>query len=224
MLALADHVAPPGKASPPAPSLDLALSDAERAAGRAALARLAPPRERPPVVVHLSRSGDPRSWPLEHAAALAWSLAARGHPVVVVSGPGEIAEGRAVEALCAGVAGIAHAVGQRGPRELAALLAATAERGGRFVGTVSGPAHVAAASGIDCVLLAGPQDERRTGPWPVRAAPAAPRRGHAVVRTERALACAPCRARECAHREGPVCMGSLTPEQVLAVVSAPPED
>jgi ADP-heptose:LPS heptosyltransferase len=157
------------------------------------------------VLLHLSPPDDVRSWPLVRFAELARARAELG-PVVLVSGPAEADHGRELERALRHPR-IAHVVGQRGLRELAALFTVCARRGMRFVGCDSGPMHVAWASGMRVVLVAGPQDERRTGPFEV----AGP---HGVVRTARALDCAPCRARACTHREGPVCMTTTSVEQV----------
>jgi len=70
--------------------------------------------------------------------------------------------------------------------------------------------HLAAAHGVRVIALEGPQDAARTGPWPL--ADSGP---HHVVRTRRTLECAPCLKHRCRHPEGPVCMASLAPEDVL---------
>ena len=98
---------------------------------------------------------------------------------------------------------VAHWIGQRGLRELAAVFTAAANAGSSFVSCDSGPLHLAVACGLRTVALAGPQDARRTGPYPGSEI------DHAVMRSERELECAPCLARHCQHPEGPVCMSDL---------------
>lgn len=168
------------------------------------------------VLLHLSTPGDVRAWPAQRFEELARSLA-RTRQVLVVSGPAEESLGRELEQRTRDVRGLAHWVGQRGLRALAALFTAAAARGGVFVGGDSGPMHLAWASGLRVVALAGPQDERRTGPWPVVARDASP---HRAVRARVAPECAPCFARTCAHADGAVCMSRIEANDVeLALTS-----
>lgn len=236
-LALARHVAP--HVDPGAARFDPLVTDAERDAGHAALTGAFADRDvSGGVLIQLAVPGDVRAWPAESAAELARTLAREDVPTLVLSGPGEAAAGRAVrEFLGAPAPGrssrpVAHVVGQRGLRALAGLFAAAAERGFRLVGCDSGPSHVAAACGLPVILLAGPQDPRRTGPWPVpdeaHASPAAwvaspgayapGDASHRIVTARSAPACAPCLRRTCDHPEGPVCMTRIDPEQVGALV------
>lgn len=207
-LALAQHVS--GRAAPA--RFDLGLSAEERAHGRAELARRAPTGDGRLVLLALAREDDVRAWPRAHAATLARELSAAGLRTLVLSGPGEAREGERTAAELAGLPRAGHWVGQRGLRELAALFAAAAEQGARFVGCDSGPLHLAAAGGLSCVALHGPQDPRRTGPWPP---PSRPGSTHLCVGAAQPPACAPCLARRCAHARGPVCMGELAPRRVL---------
>jgi ADP-heptose:LPS heptosyltransferase len=166
----------------------------------------------PLAILALARGGDVRSWPLERWAECAEALVGGGARVLALSGPEEEAEGRAFAARLGERARIAHWIGQRGLRELAACFAAAAELGGVLVACDSGPMHLGWTQGLRVVLLAGPQDPARTGPWPAVApgarAPAAGSR-HAVVRADAPPACAPCRSRRCSHPAGPVCMAHI---------------
>jgi ADP-heptose:LPS heptosyltransferase len=210
MLALAAHVAPgsmPRRADP-------ALSKEELKAGRGRLADLAGTTADPVTLLHVSSPEDVRSWPIASFESLARGLAARGERALVISGPQEEAEGRALAERTAGVARLSHWIGQRGLRELAGVLAAAAERGGRIVACDSGPMHLAAAVGLPVVCLEGPQDGRRTGPWP----PAL----HRSVRTSSPPPCAPCLARRCDHPEGRVCMERISPETLLLDLAQAP--
>ena len=150
-------------------SFDLEVSPAERAAGDGALTRLVGPAEdgrRPLWVLCLATEGDPRSWPADRFARLAGRLADGGGRVLLLSGPDEAGEGARLERELPERPDVAHWVGQRGLRELAGLFAAAAARGARVVACDSGPCHIAAACGAGVDLLAGPQDPRRSGPWP----------------------------------------------------------
>ena len=98
-------------------------------------------------------------------------------------------------------------------RALVAVCAGAAGGGATLVGVDSGPAHLAASVGLPVVVLEGPCDERRTGPWPVPERAPSP---HRVVRSSDPPDCAPCLSRSCAHARGPVCMSELEPQLVLA--------
>jgi len=130
--------------------------------------------------------------------------------VLVLSGPSEAGLGEELRRALATHAGAAHVVGQRGLRELAALFAAAAEREARLIACDSGPLHLACSVGLPTLLLAGPQDPARTGPYPAAA--------HRVLMSLDELACRPCLQRRCAHPRGPVCMTELVPQQVAAAV------
>lgn len=173
------------------------------------------------VLLHLATPGDVRAWPPERFAELARELAARGKRVLVVSGPAEEELGRAL-ARELDAPDVAHWVGQRGLRRLARAFTLGGARGAAFVGCDSGPMHLAWACGLRVVCLAGPQDARRTGPWPVpppvRGDASGPR--HAVVRARDEPACAPCLARRCTHAEGPVCMRRVASEDVIAALES----
>src|SRR6185369_13377691 len=141
---------------------------------------------------------------------LARALAAeRG--ALLLSGPAEEELGRTLARELAGEARLAHWVGQRGLRALAAVFAAAARRGLELVACDSGPMHLAAAHGLRVIALEGPQEAARTGPWP--------RAAHAVVRSAHAPECAPCLARRCRHADGPVCMSGIGAADVLAALA-----
>jgi ADP-heptose:LPS heptosyltransferase len=209
MRALVQHVAPtyartPGLRSDPAPT------PRELAAARAELARVA--AFAPTVLVHLAAPGDVRSWPRERFRELARALPAAGESALLVSGPAETELGRALAAELGPGASLAHWVGQRGLRALAAAMTVLAREGCVFVGCDSGPMHLAWACGLPVVCLSGPQAAHRTGPWPLSGR-------HAVVRARKEPACAPCFARACSHAEGPVCMTRIEADDVLAGIA-----
>jgi len=188
---------------------DPALSPGELAAGEAALRERLPSADESALLLHLSSPGDARSWPGARWRELIETRVARGRGVLVLSGPAEAELGRELERLCPPGPLVAHWIGQRGLRALASVLAAAARRGLALVVCDSGPLHLAVAVGTRVVALEGPQDARRTGPWPSDGR-------HRVARAVRAPTCAPCLARRCTHPDGPVCMERLTAGEVLA--------
>lgn len=195
---------------------DPALSESEREGGRRALAHAFPGATSAPVLLHLSPAEDVRGWPLSHWTELARRLAGSGRDTLVLSGPAEAQVGRALAEALPQDAHLRHVVDQRGLRELCALFAAASERGGTLVACDSGPMHLAWASGLRVQLLEGPQDARRTGPWPVgRAGP------HVTRRATTPPDCAPCRHRRCSHERGPVCMSGIAATDVLAGLVRP---
>ncbi|MBI5364270.1 MAG: glycosyltransferase family 9 protein [Planctomycetes bacterium] len=163
------------------------------------------------ALVHLATPGDVRSWPAERFVELGRALARRGARALFLSGPAEADLGRAVAAELAEERGVTHWIGQRGLRRLARAFTLAANGPAVFVGCDSGPMHLAWASGMRVVCLSGPQDARRTGPWPIAGR-------HTVVRAHAEPDCAPCRARTCSHAEGPVCMRRVTAEDVIAAL------
>ncbi|MCX5885109.1 MAG: glycosyltransferase family 9 protein [Proteobacteria bacterium] len=71
-----------------------------------------------------------------------------------------------------------------------------------YIGSDTGPMHIAAAVRTPVVALFGPTDHRVNAP--------SPRNRNIIVRKD--LACSPCREFRCASRE---CMEAVTPEEVL---------
>ena len=145
---------------PVTPRLDPDLTGEELDRGASLLG---PSADASPVLLHPGVVGDPRSWPIDSFRQLAEALLQREVPVSVLSGPGEEAAGRELERA---LPRAHHVVGQRGLRPLAGAFGVAAARGGCLVAGDSGPSHVAASVGLPVVLLAGPEDPARTGPWP----------------------------------------------------------
>lgn len=137
-----------------------------------------------------------KRWSPAAFGALARELVADGYAVRVIAGPGEA---RLAEDVAAASSGAAVALPvPPGLRELGGLLAEAA----LYVGADSGPAHLAALSGVPTVTLFGPKDPRLYGPRG---------RGVAVVNP---VACQPCGKRRCplARVE---CMADLRPSTVV---------
>lgn len=154
--------------------IDPCLTEAEIKRGSALLTNALGPHAADHVtVLHPGVAGDPRTWPASRFEELGSRLVRRGERVLFLTGPGEAETGRALEQA---VPKAAHLVGQRGLRDLCALLHAVAERDGQILVSDSGPAHIAASVGLPVRLLAGPENPSRTGPWPLAADPDSPHR------------------------------------------------
>jgi 3-deoxy-D-manno-octulosonic-acid transferase/heptosyltransferase-1 len=154
-----------------------------------------------PVVIHpgTSDSTPHKRWTVGGYAQVARALAAAsGAPVLVTAGPA--ADDRALaDAIVAEAGGAAR----RAPptpslADLAALFAAAR----LYVGSDTGPMHVASLVGTPVVQLLGPTDPVENQPWE--------RTPSRSVRVP--VACSPCR-RGCAAA---VCMRVIRPEQVVA--------
>ena len=209
MQALAQHVAP-AATFPPRTDVDLSRSELRRGEE---LIEDGAPGVANGVLLHLSSQEDVRSWRLDRWEELARALVDAGRAVLLLSGPAEAEEGRELERRLPRAPGLAHIVARTGLRELASLFTAAGRRGWKMVTCDSGPMHLAWASGLAVVLLEGPQDAARTGPWPLfDDGP------HAIVRAASPPSCAPCLRRRCSHADGPVCMSRIDAGAVLAVL------
>ena len=157
-----------------------------------------------PVVVHpgTSRATPHKRWSVAGWAAVARALAAQGETVLVSHGPAadERALAEAIVSASGGAARLAPATASVG--ELAALL----EQARLFLGSDSGPLHVASLVGTPVVQLLGPTDPVENAPYP-----GTPARSVRVP-----VACSPCR-RGCAAA---ACMARIAPADVLAAARA----
>ncbi len=154
---------------------------------------------RPYVVIHPAAIMETKRWEARRFAEVARGLAARGFTIVVTSGPGE-------EAFAGQVAreiqGIVILLGLTIP-ELAEVI-----RGARlYIGNDSGPMHLAAAVGTPIVAVWGSSDSRRWRPWSV---------AHRVVQNP--FECNPCPGYRCLVAPSPLCIESVTVEQVNVAV------
>lgn len=113
------------------------------------------------VMVHAGTSGKGRAkrWPIERFAELARRIAGDlDRPVVATWGPGE--------------EGVAQEIAAAHPRAFAAPptaslldLLALLRMGRAFVSADTGPMHLAAAAGLECVALFGPKDPAVYAPY-----------------------------------------------------------
>jgi heptosyltransferase-2 len=140
--------------------------------------------------------GPAKQWPVEHYAALARSLGAKGRVVWVAGLPQDRPLG---EAILSGVPGARNVCGETSLPQLVALLA----QARLVISNDSGAMHVTAALGRPQIALFGSTNPTWTAPLNV----------HAQV-VYRAEPCSPCYARTCplGHLR---CLREITPEQVL---------
>lgn len=142
-----------------------------------------------------------RRWPAERYAQLARALRGRrGLASVVTGSAADAALGRRVVEDSDGAA--ASLAGEISLRDFAAV----ASRARVFVGSDSGPMHVAAAVGTPVVALFGPNTPERFGP-----------RGSPCRVLWHRHPCSPCRQRTCV-RPDDSCMAALGVEQVAGAL------
>lgn len=197
------------------PVYGLEATDDEEEAGRGALRAAGVPDGKPVIVLHPGKERDLRSWTPDGVAALADALRERGR-AVVLEGPdpkrSPATRRRFAELAARGVADLTAGVPLRTLVGLLARLARERRERGvphLLVAPDTLLPHLAAALGLPSVLLAGPQDPRRTGPLGGRTE---------VVDAWEGLPCAPCRKRRCHYDEPRACMVRIAPAAVLAAI------
>jgi ADP-heptose:LPS heptosyltransferase len=145
--------------------------------------------------VHLGAGTAAKRWPVRHWQALVAKFLADGWRVVVVGG----AEDAALADALARHPDLRDWTGRLAISETAALL----ERADLFVGSDSGPAHLAACAGVPSVILfSGTNRVRQWRPWSRRAL---------VLR--RRVPCRPCHHKACPLADHP-CLAGLGPDRV----------
>jgi lipopolysaccharide heptosyltransferase III len=153
----------------------------------------------PYAVIHPASVMATKRWDSARFSKVAGSLVRRGLTIVVTAGPGEesFADRAAKE-----IEGAMIMPGLSIP-ELAELI-----RGARlYVGNDSGPMHLAAAVGTPTVAVWGSSDSRRWRPWSVE---------HRVVQNP--FECNPCPGYRCLVADSPLCIESVTVDQVERAV------
>jgi heptosyltransferase III len=161
------------------------------------------------VAIHPGAGGPAKLWVAARWAMIVDTLHARGYTVVLTGGPGELT---LVERIRGRLA--------RPPLVLAGEatlggLAALYQRCELVLGVDSGPMHLAATTGTRTIVLFGPIDHRRFGPW-------GPPERHTIVRS--GLWCSPCGMLDrCPRGTNPAeCMTSISVQQVLSEIDRLP--
>jgi len=153
------------------------------------------------ALLHPAANFFTKEWPFERYAALARFLEQQhGLAPVFTCGPGEGAKLDAVARACG------KPLVRLDPLTVPELVAAV-EGAALFVGSDSGPMHIAAALARPLVVLFGSSDSNAWGPW---------RAAHALVQNY--YACNPCRGDRCYAFAQPECILSITLAQAQAAV------
>jgi ADP-heptose:LPS heptosyltransferase len=131
---------------------------ADRAAAEAILRQTG--LSEPFAIVNVGAGWPSKLWPADRYAAVAAYLGrARGLPSLVVWGNAE-ERARAEQVMAA-----AQGHGQLAPKMTLSQLAVLAGRAKLFLGSDTGPLHLAAAVGTPCVGLYGPWPAEKHGPY-----------------------------------------------------------
>ena len=154
------------------------------------------PRERPYAAVHVTASYFTKQWATDRFGRIgAFLRQAHGLESIMIAGPGE-------ESVLAEL-GDFTCLDSLSIDDLKSLLAGAE----LFVGNDSGPAHVAAAFGVPCVVIFGSSDSAVWGPWKTR---------HVIVETP--WDCKPCRGDRCYAFDEPRCILSVEVASVEAAI------
>ncbi len=193
---LLSAIAPLGATAEPTPRIY--LTDEEREDVGRLLEREGIGRDEPFAVLAPGANWEYRRWPAERHAALARLLKSKDGMRSILTGGDEDEDLCAEIATASGGSGLSLA-GRLDVRGLAA----TVERAVLFVGSDSGPMHIAAAVGTPVVGLFGPNTPDRFAP-----------RGSTsrVIRHE--YPCSPCDQKICV-RPDDSCMAAITVDEVL---------
>lgn len=164
------------------------------------------------IAIHPGASWPPKCWPIENYAALAAELIDRYRAKIILIGATK------ESGLCIRLRDIMRseerqhvviAAGATTLQETAALIKSSK----LFIGSDSGPLHIAHAVNTSAVALFGPQNPVMCGPHQ-----------NSAVAIYRKADCSPCvqKVSQCCHRGFTCCEGllSITPQDVLEAVEA----
>jgi ADP-heptose:LPS heptosyltransferase len=151
--------------------------------------------EAPLLAVHIGAGTSAKRWPLQHWRELVGRFLIDGWRVILIGGQDDVRAG----AELGRHERLRDWTGQLSVTESAALL----ERADFFIGSDSGPAHIAASAGIPSVVLfSGTNRPRQWRPWSRRTL---------ILRNK--VACRPCHQKVCPLADHP-CMAGITPDRV----------
>jgi len=146
-----------------------------------------------------------KRWGEQNYAELGRLLLQRGlvKHVVIAGGPDEIQLG---DAIASGIG--AGSVNMCGATEMLDIIP-LAEHAHYIIGNDTGTSHLAACSERPQVVICGPTDPARVKPL-----------GDQVIAIQADLPCSNCYRKHCSHHS---CMREVHPEQVLALLTQPPQ-
>lgn len=178
----------------------VSVSERDRMAAETLLAREGVPEGRAFVAFAIGANWPNKRWPVEHFAALADRLY-YAHYVPVLVGGGRLDETLAQDIMRASEILPVNLVGRTNLKQLAHIFT----RAALVLGGDTGPVHLAAGLGTPTVMLMGPTDANRNGPY-----------GQIQNAIEVDRSCRGCWKRACP--KGLDCLAAITPDEVAAKI------
>ena len=175
----------------------VAVSERDRAAAETLLLREGVQEQRTFVAFAIGANWPNKRWPAAHFAALADRLY-RAHYVPVLVGGGRLDETLAQDIMAASEIPPVNLVGRTNLKQLAHIFT----RAALVLGGDTGPVHLAAGLGTPTVMLMGPTDANRNGPY-----------GQQENAIEVDRPCRACWKRACP--KGLDCLAAITPEMAV---------
>ena len=175
----------------------VAVSERDRAAAETLLLREGVQEGRTFVAFAIGANWPNKRWPAAHFAALADRLY-RAHYVPVLVGGGRLDETLAQDIMAASGIPPVNLVGRTNLKQLAHIFT----RAALVLGGDTGPVHLAAGLGTPTVMLMGPTDANRNGPY-----------GQQENAIEVDRPCRACWKRACP--KGLDCLAAITPEMAV---------
>ena len=176
----------------------VAVSERDAAAAETLLAREGVQTGRKFVAFAIGANWPNKRWPVEHFAALADRLY-RVHYIPVLVGGGRLDETLAQDIMCASEIPPVNLVGRTNLKQLAHIFS----RAALVLGGDTGPVHLAAGLRVPTVMLMGPTDANRNGPY-----------GQLENAIEVDRSCRFCWKRACP--KGLDCLAAITVDEVVA--------
>jgi lipopolysaccharide heptosyltransferase II len=176
----------------------VSVSARDRMAAETLLAREGVPEGRTFVAFAIGANWPNKRWPVEHFAALADRLY-HAHYVPVLVGGGRLDETLSQDIIRASEIPPVNMVGRTNLKQLAHIFM----RASLVLGGDTGPVHLAAGLGTPTVMLMGPTDANRNGPY-----------GQTQNAIEVVRSCRGCWKRACP--KGLDCLAVITPDEVAA--------
>lgn len=147
------------------------------------------------IVLNIGATKPANRWRPENFSELSKKIHQRlGLPSVITGGPEDGKMAGIISDMAEDC--VINLVGKTTIHELKEVLFASKA----VVSCDTGPMHLAVALGKKTVVLIGPSDPRRTGPY----------KGHVI---QKPMNCSPCNGKTC---QDPKCMDAITPDEVLS--------